>query len=160
MEAVGIHGIELILLLLMILVVALAALAKRIETPYPIVMVIGGLIISFLPHVPKVALNPDIVFLVILPPLLFSAAYVTSWRAFRFNLVSIAMLAFVRIGGIHGSVSRRGIAMVTAWIHMGHRTRARRSSFHYRCDCSDFDRATAGVIKADHRHSRRREPRQ
>lgn len=71
MQAAGIHGIELIFLLLMILVVALAALAKRLETPYPIVMVIGGLIISFLPRVPKVALNPDIVFLVILPPLLF-----------------------------------------------------------------------------------------
>ena len=114
MEAAGIHGIELILLLLMILVVALAALAKRLDTPYPIVMVIGGLIISFLPHVPKVALNPDMVFLVILPPLLFSSAYVTSWRAFRFNLVSIAMLAFGLVG-----FTVAGVAAASRWLLPG-----------------------------------------
>jgi monovalent cation/hydrogen antiporter len=98
MESVGIHGFELIILLLMIAVVALASLAKKLATPYPIVLVIGGLIISFVPGVPKVALNPDIVFLVILPPLFFSSAYVTSWRAFRYNLVSISMLAFGLVG--------------------------------------------------------------
>lgn len=114
MEATGIHGIELILLLLMILVVALAALAKRLATPYPIVMVIGGLIISFVPHVPKVALNPNIVFLVILPPLLFSSAYVTPWRAFRFNLVSIAMLAFGLVG-----FTVAGVAAASRWLLPG-----------------------------------------
>ena len=114
MQAAGIHGIELIFLLLMILVVALAALAKRLETPYPIVMVIGGLIISFLPRVPKVALNPDIVFLVILPPLLFSSAYVTSWRAFRFNLVSIVMLAFGLVG-----FTMAGVAAASRWLLPG-----------------------------------------
>src|SRR5580704_588506 len=98
MGAAGIHGIELILLLLVILVVALAAAAKRLDIPYPIIMVIGGLIISFLPHVPAVPLNPDMIFLVILPPLLFSSAYVTSWRAFRFNLITISMMAFGLVG--------------------------------------------------------------
>ncbi|MGO8800342.1 MAG: cation:proton antiporter, partial [Roseiarcus sp.] len=82
MQAADIHGIELVLLLLMIFVTALAALAKRWETPYPIILVIGGLILSFIPHVPRIELSPDIVFLVILPPLLFSAAYETSWREF------------------------------------------------------------------------------
>src|SRR5580704_1878599 len=114
MENAGIHSAELILLLLMILVVALATLAKRLETPYPIVMVIGGLIISFVPHVPKVALNPDIVFLVILPPLLFSSAYVTSWRAFHFNLVSIAMLAFGLVG-----FTVAGVAAASRWLLPG-----------------------------------------
>jgi len=98
METVGIHGLELVVLLLMIAIVALASLAKKLDTPYPIILVIGGLIISFVPGVPKVALNPDIVFLVILPPLFFSSAYVTSWRAFRYNIVSITMLAFGLVG--------------------------------------------------------------
>jgi len=43
-------------------------------------------------------LNPDVVFLVVLPPLLYSAAWVTSWREFKFNLVSILMLAFGLVG--------------------------------------------------------------
>jgi monovalent cation/hydrogen antiporter len=51
MASAGIHGVELVILLLMVLMVALAALAKRLETPYPIVMVIGGLIISFVPSI-------------------------------------------------------------------------------------------------------------
>ncbi|HEV3482345.1 MAG TPA: cation:proton antiporter [Candidatus Acidoferrales bacterium] len=82
----GIHGVELVVLLLMILVVAFASVAKRLETPYPIILVIGGLLLSLFPRSPHLELDPDIVFLVILPPLLFSAAYVTSWRDFRYNL--------------------------------------------------------------------------
>ena len=50
--------------------------------------------LSFLPGVPKIILNPDIVFFVILPPLLYNAAWVTSWREFSYNLVSIVFLAF------------------------------------------------------------------
>lgn len=111
MESAGIHGVELILLLLLILVVALAALAKRLAVPYPIVLVIGGLIISFIPSVPRVSLNPNIIFLVILPPLLFSSAYVTSWQAFRFNLVSIAMLAFGLVG-----FTVAGVAAASRWL--------------------------------------------
>ena len=111
MESAGIHSIELVIMLLLILVVALAALAKRLAVPYPIVLVIGGLIISFIPSVPKVPLNPNIVFLVILPPPLFSSAYVTSWQAFRFNLVSIAMLAFGLVG-----FTVAGVAAAARWL--------------------------------------------
>ncbi len=71
MQAAGIHNAELIILILLIFVVALAALAKRLQVPYPIVLVIGGLILSFFPHIPKIELNPDRVFLLILPPLAF-----------------------------------------------------------------------------------------
>lgn len=98
MQATGIHSVELIILVLLILVVALAALAKRLETPYPIILVIGGLIVSFFHGGPRIELNPQLVFLVILPPLLFSAAATTPWRDFRYNLVSIVMLAFGLVG--------------------------------------------------------------
>lgn len=98
MGAAGIHGIELIFLLLLVLVAALAAAAKKFNTPYPIVLVIGGLILSLFPRGPRIELNPNIVFLVILPPLLFQAAFATSWRDFRYNLVSIVGLAFGLVG--------------------------------------------------------------
>ncbi len=87
-----IHSTELTLLILVVLVAALAALAQRVKTPYPIVLVLSGLALSFFPVIPHVSINPTFVFLVILPPLLFTSALNTAWREFRFNLVSIAML--------------------------------------------------------------------
>jgi Na+/H+ antiporter len=110
----GIHNVELILLSLLVFVAALAALAKRFKTPYPIVMVVGGLLISLFPRAPHVELNPDVVFLVILPPLLFSAAYLTSWRDFRYNLFSIAMLTFGLVG-----FTVVGVATFAHWILPG-----------------------------------------
>jgi CPA1 family monovalent cation:H+ antiporter len=74
--------------------VVFGALARRLAIPYPIVLVIGGLLLSFIPGIPKVTLDPDLVFFVILPPLLYSAAWLTSWREFSYNLVSIFLLAF------------------------------------------------------------------
>ncbi len=49
--------------------------------------------ISFVPHVPRIPLDPQLIFLIFLPPLLYAAAWQTSWREFRRNLVSISMLA-------------------------------------------------------------------
>src|SRR5260370_5953424 len=94
----GIHQIELVLILLLFLVVGFGALAKRIELPYPIVLVIAGLAMSLIPGIPRVSLHPDVVFLAILPPLLFGAAFSTSWRGFRYNLGEIALLPFGLVG--------------------------------------------------------------
>jgi Na+/H+ antiporter len=91
---VDIHHLELLMLLLLLFVIGLAVLARRIGQPYPIVFVLGGLVLSFLPPVPDIVLHPDFVFLVVLPPLLFAAAHNSSWRDFRENIVSILMLAF------------------------------------------------------------------
>src|SRR5215475_6816526 len=89
-----IHAAELVFLLLLLFVVVFGVLAKKLKTPYPIVMVVGGLLLSLAPGIPNFALNPDLVFFVILPPLLYSAAWLTSWREFSHNLVSIFLLAF------------------------------------------------------------------
>ena len=94
MHGGGVHAAELVFLSLLAFVVLFAAIARKVNRPYPIVLVLAGLLLSFLPRVPKVTLNPDIIFLIVLPPLLYSAAWVTSWRDFRFNLVIIVMLAF------------------------------------------------------------------
>jgi CPA1 family monovalent cation:H+ antiporter len=62
--------VELIFLLLLLFVVVFAWLARKLETPYPIVLVVAGLLLGFVPGIPKVSLNPDVVFLIVLPPLL------------------------------------------------------------------------------------------
>ena len=89
-----IGAVELVFLLLLFFIVVLGLLARKLATAYPIVMVIGGLLLGFVPGIPRITLNPDLVFLVILPPLLYSSAWLTSWRDFRYNLVSIFLLAF------------------------------------------------------------------
>ncbi len=78
---------------LLIVVAALAILAKQVALPYPVLLVIGGLALGFVPGLPAVRLEPDIVFLFLLPPLLFPAAVFTSWRDFRANLSAILLLA-------------------------------------------------------------------
>src|SRR3954447_21045561 len=89
-----VHKTELLILLLLIFVVVFGSIAKRIKIPYPIFLVIAGLILSFIPQIPRFTLNADLVFIGVLPPLLFSAAFTTSWRDFRDNLISILSLAF------------------------------------------------------------------
>ena len=86
------HELELVLGLL-VGVTVLATLARRIGIPYPILLVLGGLVLSFAPGLTHVELDPEIVFLVFLPPLLFSAGALSSVRDLRANLRPIALLA-------------------------------------------------------------------
>lgn len=86
------HELELILVLLAAVVV-LATFANRIGVPYPILLVAGGLSLALIPGLPEVHLEPDAVFLLFLPPILFSAAYFTDWRAFKANRRPISLLA-------------------------------------------------------------------
>jgi monovalent cation/hydrogen antiporter len=98
MHGGGIHAVELVFLLLLAFVVIFAALARKLQTPYPIVLVIAGLLLSFIPGIPQITLSPDVIFLVVLPPLLYYAAWLTSWREFRYHMVSIGLLAFGLVG--------------------------------------------------------------
>jgi CPA1 family monovalent cation:H+ antiporter len=86
------HAVELILGLL-VAVAALVTLARRIQVPYPILLVIGGTGLSLVPGLPHVELEPDLVFLVFLPPILYAAAYLSSLRELRDNLKPISLLA-------------------------------------------------------------------
>ncbi len=89
-EPVG--AIELVLLLLLA-ATALAVVARRLGIPYPILLVLGGLAIGFLPNLPPIELEPDLVFLLFLPPILFGAGYFTSIRDFRANIRAIGLLS-------------------------------------------------------------------
>src|ERR1043166_870828 len=86
------HQAEIIVLLLAAVAV-LAVIAHKIALPYPIVLVVGGLALSFVPRLPAVNLDPEIVFYFVLPALIYPAALFTSWRDFRRNLRPILLLA-------------------------------------------------------------------
>ena len=86
------HEIELLVILLAV-TTALAEVANRMRVPYPVVLVLAGLGLSLLPGLPRVALAPNLVFFVFLPPLLFSSAWQLSWSAFRAELRPISLLA-------------------------------------------------------------------
>ena len=82
-----------ILVGLLLAVAALALLARKLGIPYPILFVIGGLFLGFIPGPLDIRLDPELVFLFFLPPILFPAALFTSWRDFRANLRPISLLA-------------------------------------------------------------------
>ena len=84
--------VELVVVLFVV-VIGLATLARRLVIPYPILLVVGGLFLGFVPGLPPVRLAPDLVFFVFLPPILWAAAFFTSFRDFRANLRSIMLLA-------------------------------------------------------------------
>lgn len=100
----GLHQLEVVILLLGV-VLALTTLAQKIVVPYPILLVIGGLMLGLVPGLPVVMLSPDLVFLVFLPPILWAAAYFTSWREFRFNLRPISLLAVGLVLATTGAVA-------------------------------------------------------
>ena len=83
---------ELILICL-VAVGLLAVLAKRIRIPYPILLTIGGVALALIPGLPAIHLDPQLVFNLFLPPLIYPAAVYTSWRDFRANLRPILLLA-------------------------------------------------------------------
>ena len=88
----GGQGVEAVALLFVVVIV-LGTFARRLVIPYPILLVIGGLLLGFVPGLPPVRLDPNLVFFVFLPPILWSAAYFTSFRDFRANLRPILLLA-------------------------------------------------------------------
>ncbi|MGH8647363.1 MAG: cation:proton antiporter [Gammaproteobacteria bacterium] len=88
----SLHQLETVILLLMA-VLALTTVARKLLIPYPILLVIGGLVLGLIPGLPTIDLDPDLVFLVFRPPILWAAAYFTSWREFRANLRPITLLA-------------------------------------------------------------------
>jgi Na+/H+ antiporter len=87
-----VHPVDLVVCLLIVLAV-LVSIARRLNVSYPIVLVIGGLVLALFPRLPEVRLEPDIVFLVFLPPLLYWDALNSSWRDFRDNWRPISLLA-------------------------------------------------------------------
>jgi monovalent cation/hydrogen antiporter len=82
-----------ILLLLLVAIAAVGVAAKRINIPPAILLVLTGVLLALVPGLPAVRLAPELVLLLVLPPLIYSSAVAMSWREFRFNLRPISLLA-------------------------------------------------------------------
>ncbi len=82
-----------LIVLLLAAVVALGVAARWLRLAYPILLVVGGLLLSLQPWAPRYELPPQVIMLVFLPPLLYAAAFNTEWRAFRTQLRAISLLA-------------------------------------------------------------------
>lgn len=82
-----------ILVLLLVVIAAVAVIAKRVQIPPAILLVLTGILLALVPGLPAVNLAPHFVLLFVLPPLVYSSAVAMSWRDFRFNLRPISLLA-------------------------------------------------------------------
>src|SRR5712691_8657053 len=82
------------ILFMLAVLAAVAVAAKRLNIAPSILLVVAGVGMALIPGLPEVTLAPELVLLVILPPLIYSAGVAMSWRDFRFNLRPIALLAF------------------------------------------------------------------
>src|SRR6516165_8572871 len=89
--------IHLILVFILVTVAAVAIVANRTRIPAAILLVLVGLVLSVTPGLPRVELTPELVLLLVVPPLIYSAGVAMSWREFRSNIRSITLLA---VGGV------------------------------------------------------------
>src|SRR5919202_2194181 len=82
---------ELLITGLLVAVAGLSALARRLSLPYPIVLVVGGALVGFVPGVPDVRLDPEVVLVVFLPPLLYGAAFFANLGHIRARMRPITL---------------------------------------------------------------------
>jgi monovalent cation/hydrogen antiporter len=87
------HELDLLLLALMVAVAGLCVLARLIGVPYPILLVLGGLVLGFVPGMPEVELPPELVLVAFLPPLLYWAGFFSSPRDLRADARAISLVA-------------------------------------------------------------------
>ena len=86
-----------VVIFLMAILISLTAIVNKKRFPFPILLVAAGLVIGFVPQLPDLGLDPDIVFIIILPPLLYDAASKTSWHEFRTAIRPISALAITLV---------------------------------------------------------------
>src|SRR3989440_217989 len=84
---------QFVLLFLLLAIAGLLIAAPVLRVPYPILLVIGGLALGFIPGIPSLRLPPDVVLIAVLPPLLYSSAFFTSLRDLRVKARPIGLLA-------------------------------------------------------------------
>ncbi|WP_462252298.1 Na+/H+ antiporter [Ferruginibacter sp.] len=82
-----------VIILLLFGIVFLGLLSNKYKFPLPIALVLGGVCISIIPGLPVIALSPEVVFIIFLPPLLYAAAWNTSWHEFKANIRPISLAA-------------------------------------------------------------------
>jgi CPA1 family monovalent cation:H+ antiporter len=104
-------ALELILLLLAVSA-GLRLVAERLRVPYAAILVVGGLVLAFIPGLPQVTLPPEVLFLVFIPPLLYAGAIAYPLREFRREIGAILRLSVVLV-----VISTAAVAVVAHWLH-------------------------------------------
>ena len=125
--------------------VLVAVLAQRLKTAPSILLVIAGIALALVPGLPAVELAPELVLLVLLPPLIYSAGVSMSWREFRFNLRAVTLLAF---GCVVFTTCAVAAACITCSAGHGRRLPARRHRRAARRGGAARHGAAAGVAAA------------
>jgi len=100
-----------VLVLLLAVVAATAVIANRLRIPPAILLVLTGILLAIVPGLPPVELAPELVLLLVLPPIIYNSAFLMSWREFQFNLRPITLLA---VGGVVFTTA--AVATAAHWV--------------------------------------------
>jgi monovalent cation/hydrogen antiporter len=103
-----------IVIFILALMIILSAFADKIKIPYPILLITAGIAVGFVPTIPHIALNPEVIFLIFLPPLLYDAAFNISFRDFRTHSNTIFSLATGLV-----FITTTGIAVISHYMIPG-----------------------------------------
>lgn len=93
-----------VIIFILAIMIGLSAIADKIKIPYPVLLISAGMAIGFIPALPKMAIDPEVIFLIFLPPMLYDAAFNISFKEFRINFNTISTLSitlvFITVVGI------------------------------------------------------------
>lgn len=103
-----------IVIFIMALMIGLSAIADKIRLPYPVLLIIAGIAVGFIPGLPDIEISPNIVFLIFLPPLLYDAAFNISFKEFKTNINTISTLAISLV-----FITASGIAVIAHYLIPG-----------------------------------------
>ena len=103
-----------IILFIMAVMIFFSSFADKIKLPYPIMLIIAGMTVGFIPSLPDIELNPEVIFLIFLPPLLYDAAFNISFSEFKININTIGNLAISLV-----FLTASGIAVVAHYLIPG-----------------------------------------
>lgn len=103
-----------VIIFILAIMIGLSAIADKIKLPYPILLIIAGIAVGFIPSLPVIEINPEIIFLIFLPPLLYDAAFNISFKEFRTNINTISTLAISLV-----FLTTLGIAVVAHYLIPG-----------------------------------------
>jgi NhaP-type Na+/H+ or K+/H+ antiporter len=103
-----------IVLLILAVMIGLSAFAEKVRFPTPILLIVAGLAIGFTPSMPGIEINPEIIFLLFLPPLLYDAAFNISFQDFKLHINTISALAITLV-----FLTTLGIAVLARYLIPG-----------------------------------------
>jgi monovalent cation/hydrogen antiporter len=103
-----------VVIIILAVMIGLSAIADKVRLPYPILLISAGIAVGFIPTLPNIELNAEVVFLIFLPPLLYDAAFNISFRQFRTNINTISTLAISLV-----FITATGIAVTAHYLIPG-----------------------------------------